>query len=342
MPGTATADQPNDDSTSTVITSPRRRVDVSWFVRRFGTLVVLILIIAYFALRSPLFLTGTNISLLVNNMTEQALVAMGLTFVVVVGSFDLSVGAITAATGIFVAALMKQVPYLPACVLALLIAAIIGAMNGVLVTYGRLSGIVATLAMSFVVIGVELSISNGYEVSVPAGNDAFASLGNGTLGPVPMPVVALVLVFLFCYFMLNRHRWGRYIQATGDNSLASYFSGLPIYRYVILAFMLSALISGCAGLVVVARATSAQPTQGSEYLIGSFAAIYLGSTILSEGRPHMLGTLLGTFFLAIIASGMTFVGFSYQQNQLFEGIVLMVAVLISAYFRRGEVHTRFI
>ena len=337
-----TTDQTGEQTATTAGGKERRQIGVGWVVRRFGTLIVLLLLIAYFTVRSPLFLTGTNLSLLINNMTEQALVAMGLTFVVVVGSFDLSVGAVTAATGIFVASLMQHMPALPACVLALLIAAAIGGINGLLVTYGRLSGIVATLAMSFVVIGVELSISNGYEVSVPPGNGAFAALGNGTLGRIPMPSVALMVIFLLCYLMLTRHRWGRYMQATGDNSLAAYFSGVPIYRYVILAFMFSAVVSACAGLIVVARATSAQPTQGAEYLIGSFAAIYLGSTILSEGRPHMLGTLLGTFFLAVISSGITFVGFSYQQNQLFEGIVLALSVLISAYFRRGEIHTRFI
>jgi ribose transport system permease protein len=314
----------------------------AWFVRRFGTLVVLALLIAYFSFRNPLFLSATNISLLINNMTEQALVALGLTFVVAVGSFDLSVGAIAAASGIFAAWLMNHMPYPEAFVATLVIAALIGGLNGVLVSYGRLSGIVATLAMSFVVVGIELSVSNGYEISVPPENAGIGFLGNGSLGPIPMPTVVLAIVFAICYVILTRHRAGRYIAAIGDNALASYFAGIPIYRYVILSFVLAAVTSALAGLIVVARATSAQPTPGSDYLIGSFAAIYLGSTILSDGKPHMLGTLLGALFLAVLGSGITFVGFSYQQNELFEGIVLALAVLVSTSFRRDEIHTRFI
>lgn len=336
---------PKEAPNATVPAARRREPSargLGWVVRRFGTLIVLVCLMAYFDLRNPLFLSTTNLSLLVNNMTEQAIVAMGLTFVVAVGSFDLSVGAVTAASGIFAAALMNHMPFPLACVLTLMIAAVIGGVNGALVTYGRLSGIVATLAISFVVIGIELSLSNGYEISVPASNAGIGVLGNGVLGIIPVPTLILLVVFAICYIIVNRHRWGRYIQAIGDNAMASYFAGIPIYRYVILAFVLAAVTSALAGIIVVARATSAQPTEGSEYLIGSFAAIYLGSTILSDGRPHMLGTLLGTFFLAVLGSGITFVGFSYQQNELFEGVVLVLSVLVSAYFRRDEIHTKFI
>jgi ribose transport system permease protein len=251
------------------------------------------------------------------------------------------VGLIVTTTSIVAALAITAIGPWLAIVLSLLVGCLVGLINGLLVTYGRLSGIVVTLGMMFVLSGINMVLSNGYQIAIPYDETAFLFLGQGRLGPIATPVVILLVVFVAAHFLATSSKPGHYIAAVGDNPMAAYYSGVRVYHWVIVAFILSGLMSAIGGVLLASISTSAQPVGGEGYLLEGFAAVYLGGTILGKGRPHVLGTLLGIFFLYMVSTGMSMVGFSYSIRELFNGLVLILAVAANALLNREELHMKF-
>ena len=310
-------------------------------LRNWGTIIVIVLVGVGFSIASPYFATLSNLDNILFSMIVSALVAIGLTFVVVAGSFDLSVGLIVTTTSIIMALTITIIGPWLAIGLSLIAGCVVGLINGLLVTYGRLSGIVVTLGMMFVLTGLNMVLSNGYQIAIPYEETAFLFLGQGRVGPIATPVVILLVVFLAAHFFATASKPGHYIAAVGDNPMAAYYSGVKVYDWVILAFILSGLLGASGGVLLASMSTSAQPVGGEGYLLEGFAAVYLGGTILGKGHPHVLGTLLGIFFLYMVSTGMSMVGFSFSVRQLFNGLVLILAVAANALLNREELHMKF-
>jgi ribose transport system permease protein len=229
-----------------------------------------------------------------------------------------------------------------AIALSLMVACVIGLLNGVLVTYGRLSGIVVTLGVMFVLDGINVFITGGYQIAVAYSQSAFLFLGQGKVGFIGVPVLAMMAIFAIAQLVATRTRIGYYIAAVGDNPMAAFYSGIDVYRWVIVSFVLSALMAGIGGVILTSISSSAQPVGGQGYLLEAFAAVFLGATVLGKGKPHILGTLVGVFFLYMVNSGMNMVGFPFAARQLFAGLVLIVAVGANAALNREEIHLKFI
>jgi ribose transport system permease protein len=312
------------------------------FFRRWGTIVVIAVTAVGFAIASPYFATVSNVNNILFSMIVSALVSLGLTWVVMVGSFDLSIGIAVTTTSIIVAFLIPKLGPWAAIVASLLAACVIGVVNGILVTYGRLSGIVVTLGVMFVLDGFNVFITGGYQVPVAYDETAFLYIGQGKLGAIGVPVIILLAIFAVAQLAATRTRIGHYIAAVGDNSVAAFYSGIDVYRWVISAFVLSAFMSGIAGVIVTSISSSAQPVGGEGYLLEAFASVFLGATVLGKGKPHLLGTLIGVFFLYMVNSGMNMVGFPFAARHIFQGLVLIVAVGANAALNREEVHLKFI
>ena len=311
-------------------------------LRRWGTISVIVLTAIGFGFASPWFLTLSNLNNILFSMIVSALVAMGLTFVVMAGSFDLSVGLAVTFTSIVTAFGVPVLGPWGAIVAALMAAALIGLVNGLLVTYGRLSGIVVTLAMMFVLEGMNTFLTGGYQVPVSYSEVAFAFIGQGKIGPVGFPVLLLALVFGVAHVLATKTKVGHYISAVGDNPMAAFYSGINVYHWVIVAFVLAAVLAGVGGVINTSISSSAQPVGGQGYLLEAFAAVFLGATILGYGKPHILGTLLGILFIYMVNSGMSMVGFSFAARQLFAGVILILAVGANALLNREEIHLKFI
>ena len=312
------------------------------FLRQWGTIIVVLLAGAGFAIASPYFATVSNLNNILFSMIVSALVSMGLTWVVVAGSFDLSIGLTVTTSSILVAFLIPIVGPWLAIILALFAACVIGLINGLLVTYGRLSGIVVTLGMMFVLDGFNIFITGGYQVPVSYDESAFLWLGQGKFDIIGVPVVILLVIFAIAMLAETRTRIGHYISAVGDNPVAAFYSGIDVYRWVILSFILSAFMCGLAGIIVTSISSSAQPVGGEGYLLEAFAAVFLGATVLGKGKPHLLGTLVGVFFLYMVDSGMNMVGFPFAFRHIFQGLVLIIAVGANAALNREEIHLKFI
>ncbi len=311
-------------------------------LRRWGTISVIVLTAIGFGFASPWFLTLSNLNNILFSMIVSALVAMGLTFVVMAVSFDLSVGLAVTFTSIVTAFAIPVLGPWGAIVAALMAGALIGLVNGFLVTYGRLSGIVVTLAMMFVLEGINTFLTGGYQVPVSYSEVAFAFIGQGKIGPVGFPVLLLALVFGLAHVLATKTKVGHYISAVGDNPMAAFYSGINVYHWVIVAFVLAAVLAGVGGVINTSISSSAQPVGGQGYLLEAFAAVFLGATILGYGKPHVLGTLLGILFIYMVNSGMSMVGFSFAARQLFAGIILILAVGANALLNREEIHLKFI
>lgn len=312
------------------------------FLRRWGTIAVIIVTCIGFSLASPWFLTASNFNNILFSMIVSCLVSVGLTFVVVGGSFDLSVGLTVTTTSIITAYMIPVVGPWLAILIALLSACGIGLVNGLLVTYGRLSGIVVTLGIMFVLGGINISITDGYQIAVDYQETAFRYIGQGKVGFVAFPVIVLLLVVALMHVVSTKTKAGHYITAVGDNPMAAYYSGVKVYNWVILAFVFAALMAGVGGVILTSVSSSAQPVGGEGYLLEAFAAVFLGATVLGKGKPHVFGTLLGVFFIYMVNSGMNMVGFPFAARQLFSGLILILAVGANAMLNREEIHLKFI
>jgi len=311
-------------------------------LRQWGTIAVIVLTGIGFSLASPYFFAVSNFNNILFSMIVSCLVSVGLTFVVVGGSFDLSVGLSVTTCSIVTAFMIPIVGPWGAIVCALIVACAIGLVNGVLVTYGRLSGIVVTLGTMFVLGGINIAMTGGYQVAVDYQERAFRYIGQGKVGMIAFPVLLMLAVVAVMHLFATRTKAGHYIVAVGDNPMAAFYSGIKVYNWVILTFVLAALMSGIGGVILTSISSSAQPVGGEGYLLEAFAAVFLGATIMGKGKPHVLGTLLGVFFIYMVNSGMNMVGFPFAARQLFSGFILILAVGANAALNREEIHLKFI
>jgi ribose/xylose/arabinose/galactoside ABC-type transport system permease subunit len=311
-------------------------------LRQWGTIAVIVLTAIGFSLASPYFLTVSNLNNILFSMIVSCLVSVGLTFVVVGGSFDLSVGLTVTTCSIVAAFMIPVVGPWGAIISALVVACAIGLVNGLLVTYGRLSGIVVTLGTMFVLGGINIAMTGGYQVAVDYKELAFRYIGQGKVGMIAFPVLLLLAIAAIMQLFSTRTKMGHYIAAVGDNPMAAFYSGIKVYNWVILTFVLAALMSGIGGIILTSISSSAQPVGGDGYLLEAFAAVFLGATIMGKGKPHVLGTVLGVFFIYMVNSGMNMVGFPFAARQLFSGFILILAVGANAALNREEIHLKFI
>lgn len=311
-------------------------------LRQWGTIAVIVLTAIGFSIASPWFLTISNFNNILFSMIVSCLVSIGLTFVVVGGSFDLSVGLSVTTCSIVTAFMIPVAGPWVAILCALLVACVIGLVNGVLVTYGRLSGIVVTLGTMFVLGGINVAMTGGYQVAVDYKEVAFRYIGQGKVAMIAFPVLLLLAIAVLMHVFSTKTKMGHYITAVGDNPMAAFYSGIKVYNWVILTFVLAALMSGVGGIILTSISSSAQPVGGEGYLLEAFAAVYLGATIMGKGKPHVLGTVLGVFFIYMVNSGMSMVGFPFAARQLFSGAILILAVGANAALNREEIHLKFI
>ena len=311
-------------------------------LRQWGTIAVIVLTAIGFSLASPYFLRVSNLNNILFSMIVSCLVSVGLTFVVVGGSFDLSVGLTVTTCSIVTAFMIPVVGPWGAIISALIAACAIGLVNGLLVTYGRLSGIVVTLGTMFVLGGINIAMTGGYQVAVDYKELAFRYIGQGKVGMIAFPVLLLLAIAAVMQLFSTRTKMGHYIAAVGDNPMAAFYSGIKVYNWVILTFVLAALMSGIGGVILTSISSSAQPVGGDGYLLEAFAAVFLGATIMGKGKPHVLGTVLGVFFIYMVNSGMNMVGFPFAARQLFSGFILILAVGANAALNREEIHLKFI
>jgi ribose transport system permease protein len=301
--------------------------------RQLGTLFGLISLILVMWVLSPHFLTVPNLVNIAQQTSINAIIAVGLTFVIITAGIDLSVGSIVAFSGVVLAsALEAGLPMSLAIILGLGVGLICGLINGSLIAYGKLPPFIATLGMMSVARGAALMYTQGRPIS---GFDLnFRSIATGEIMFIPVPVILMILVYLIAHFILTHTKLGRYTYAIGGNEEAALLSGINVTRYKAAVYGICGALSGLAAVILTARLNSAQPIAGMMYELDAIAATVIGGTSLMGGEGRIVGTLIGALIMGVLRNGLNLLGVSSFLQQAIIGAVIIIAVLVDTTIKR--------
>jgi ribose transport system permease protein len=295
--------------------------------RQFGTLVGLLGLCVLLTILTPHFLTISNLLNITEQTTINAVISVGMTFVILSGGIDLSVGSIVAVAGVCLAtALQNHVPLAVALGVALGVGALCGLLNGLLITVGRLAPFIATLGMMSIARGIALLYTDGRPVS--GFDPSFRALSTSRPLMIPAPVILMLLVYVAGHFLLTRTTFGRYVYAIGGNEEATRLSGVRVGVHKTLIYVIAGLTSGMAAIILTARLNSAQPIAGFMYELDAIAATVIGGTSLLGGSGTLVGTLIGSLIMGVLRNGLNLLGISSFLQQVVIGSVIIAAVLL--------------
>ncbi|MEC5321504.1 ribose ABC transporter permease [Brenneria populi subsp. brevivirga] len=308
----------------------KRWFSKAWLLEQKSAIALLILIAVVSAM-SPNFFTLNNLFNILQQTSVNAIMAVGMTLVILTSGIDLSVGALLALTGAVAASIVGlEVNALFAVVGALALGAAIGAGTGIIVSKGKVQAFIATLVMMLLLRGVTMVYTNGSPINTGFSDvaDAFGWFGVGRPLGVPTPIWMMAIVFAAAWYMLHHTRLGRYIYALGGNEAATRLSGIGVDKIKIIVYSLCGLLSALAGIIEVARLSSAQPTAGTGYELDAIAAVVLGGTSLAGGKGRIVGTLIGALILGFLNNGLNLLGVSSYYQMIVKAVVILLAVLV--------------
>ncbi|MBE1442979.1 MULTISPECIES: ribose ABC transporter permease RbsC [unclassified Paenibacillus] len=304
-------------------------LQVSQITQKLGPLLGLIILIIIVSVLNPSFLEPLNILNLLRQVSINALIAFGMTFVILTGGIDLSVGSILALSSAFVANMMVAGfdPVL-AIIIGCLLGGVMGMVNGFMITKGKMAPFIATLATMTIFRGLTLVYTNGNPITGLGDSLTFQMFGRGYMLGIPVPAVTMIIAFVILWVVLNKTSFGRKTYAIGGNEKASIVSGIKVPRVKIMIYSLAGMLSALAGAILTSRLNSAQPTAGTSYELDAIAAVVLGGTSLSGGRGRIVGTLIGALIIGTLNNGLNLLGVSSFYQMVVKGIVILIAVLI--------------
>ncbi len=298
-----------------------------------GILPILVLIVAIFGFVAPNFFTDSNLLNIARQASINIVLAAGMTFIILTGGIDLSVGSMLGATAV-VAMVVSLNPALAglSIPLALLAGLVMGLFNGILVAYAGLPPFIVTLGTYTALRGAAYLLADGTTVINSSIN--FEWIGNSYLGPVPWLIIIALAVIAVCWFILRRTTLGVHIYAVGGNMQAARLTGIKVSFVLLFVYAASGLLSGLGGLMSASRLYSANGNLGMGYELDAIAAVILGGTSFVGGIGTITGTLVGALIIATLNNGMTLMGVSYFWQLVIKGAVIIIAVLIDKYRTR--------
>ena len=287
------------------------------FMEKIIPFIGLILLIIVVSILNPSFLDLSNLLNLLRQISINGLIAFGMTFIILTGGIDLSVGSILALSSAFIA-----------LIIGVLIGFVLGAVNGLLVTKGNMAPFIATLATMTIFRGLTLVITDGNPITNLGDSYLFQLFGKGYFIGIPVPAVTMIIVFVILLIILQKTTFGRHTYAIGGNEVAAKISGIKVNKIKILIYGISGLMSALAGGILTSRLNSAQPTAGTSYELDAIAAVVLGGTSLTGGKGRIVGTLIGVLIIGVLNNGLNLLGVSSFYQQVVKGVVILIAVLI--------------
>ena len=303
--------------------------------RQFGTFAVFVVLCAVISVLTPHFFTVTNLLNVAQQTVINALIAVGLTYVIISGGIDLSVGSILAFAGVVMAHALRLGWPVPLAILAGVgVGAGCGLVNGLLISYGRLPPFIATLGMMSVARGGALLATDGRPVS--GFGESFRWLATGEIAGVPVPVLVMVLVYAVAHLVLQRTKFGRYTYAIGGNEEASLLSGVPVRLYKTGIYVVGGGLAALGAVLLTARLNSAQPIAGINSELDAIAATVIGGTSLMGGQGSVIGTLIGALIMGVLRNGLNLLGVSSFIQQVVIGVVIIAAVLLDTFFKQSK------
>ncbi|MFN2297214.1 MAG: ABC transporter permease [Anaerolineales bacterium] len=306
------------------------------FVKVFDQFIAFAAAIAlfvFFSIVARNFFTVRSVLSLALQTSAVTLMGIGVTFTIITGGIDLSIGSVVALSGtVAVMVAIAGVPIWISMLIGLLVGAACGLLNGLMITKLKLPPFIATLGMMMVARGVALTITNAAAYPAPEG---FGELGNGTIfgtGPefpgIPYPVLVMIGVALFLHFLLSTTRIGRYTYAVGSNEEAARLSGVNVHRVKIINYIISATLAALVGVILASRMITSQPNSAIGYEMNAIAAAVIGGSSLMGGVGTVGGTVIGSFIIGILTVGLTMSGANYFMQQIVIGLVVIGAVIV--------------
>jgi ribose transport system permease protein len=310
------------------------RERLSDVVSQLAAAGALIVVFIFLSIASPVFLSADNLFNIGAQTAVVAVIAIGMTLVIITAGIDLSVGSVAALSGVVGVMMMANLglPVPLAIIGGTLVGALAGLVNGLLVSVAGLAPFIATLGMLTVARGLVYIVTNAQAIF--GAPDSFRLLGQGVIGPIPIPILVIVVVAVAGYIVLSRTRLGRYAYAMGSNLEAARLSGIPVRRYLTSVYVISGALAGFGGMIAASRVNSGQPNFGIGLELDVIAAAVIGGASLFGGQGTVLGTLIGAFLIALIRNGAVLLDVSTFYQQVIIGVVIWLAVLWDQYRRR--------
>lgn len=298
---------------------------------QYGIFAAFVVICLVLSVITPQFLTVSNLTIIVTQVSINALLAFGVTFVIITGGIDLSLGSIVAVTGIVAASLAHPdgYPVVVPILAGLLAGLLIGAANGLLITKSKVPAFIVTLGTMTIGRGLALILSKGRPISNLS--DAFNFIGSGHVFGVPFPIIVLVVAFVVCSVVLKKTVLGRYIYAVGGNEQAAKASGIEVNTIKMAVYSICGLLAALAGILLTARITTGQPNAGAGFELDAIAAAIIGGTSTTGGVGTMTGTLIGVLLIGVINNGLDLLNVTSYYQQVVMGAIIIGAVLLDSW-----------
>ena len=300
-----------------------------------GLVMFIVVMVVTMSIVSPVFLTSGNIINIIRQVSLNGILAIGLTFVILTGGIDLSVGSLVAVTGVIVGSmLLNGYSAFEAVAAGILISVLFGVFNGVMIAYCSLPPFIATLAGQTIGRGFALVFSDGKPFAVS--NKDFLTIGKGSMLGIPIPIWILLTVCIVAAIVLNNTTYGRHVYAFGGNRNATKLSGVKTKFVEMMVYVISALMAGIVGVILAARISSGQPTAGTGYELDAIAAVAIGGTSMSGGIGTISGTILGFIIIGVLSNSLTLLNVSSFYQQIVKGAIILIAVLMDMRSKRKE------
>jgi len=301
--------------------------DFKNIVLKYKSLIGLLILCMVISIIAPRFLTFGNLKNVFTQVSVNAVIAIGMSFVILTGGIDLSVGSILAVSGAAAAGIMSSSGNVfLAIIVALAIGTIIGLINGVLVSKGRIQAFIVTLATMTIFRGVTYVFTNGTPISGLGQN--FSSIGNKMILGLPIPVVLMVIVFGIALYILSQTRYGRYVYALGGNEDSARLSGINTDKIKTLVYVISGAAAALSGIIVTSRIGSASPNAGVGFELDAIAAVVVGGTSLAGGEGSVVGTIIGALIIGVLNNGLNLINVSPFYQAIVKGLVILLAVMV--------------
>ncbi|MFO4647322.1 ribose ABC transporter permease [Vibrio cholerae] len=316
--------------TNTTSDNRKQLLSKEWLIEQ-KSLIALLFLVVVVSFLNPNFFTVDNLLNILRQTSVNAIIAVGMTLVILTAGIDLSVGSVLALCGAFAATLVAmEVSVLVAVPTALLAGAALGAISGIIIAKGKVQAFIATLVTMTLLRGATMVYTDGRPISTGFTDtaDTFAWFGTGYALGIPVPVWLMVVVFAGAWYLLNHTRFGRYVYAVGGNESATRLSGINVDRVKIGVYAICGLLAALAGIIVTSRLSSAQPTAGMGYELDAIAAVVLGGTSLMGGKGRIMGTLIGALIIGFLNNALNLLDVSSYYQMIAKAVVILLAVLV--------------
>ena len=313
----------------------KKSFDIKKFLMKYVMYLFLILMCIVLTVASDKFLTVTNLMTIIKQISIQSIVAIGMTMIIISGNIDLSVGSLVALCSVSGAMIMnKGLPMIAAVIASVIIGALVGFITGGVTAKLKLHSFLVTLSLMTALRGLAQTMTNGRPVAgLPS---AFGKIASASIGPVPLLVIYMIVLYAIFMYVMKYTAFGRSIYAVGSNQESARLSGINIEMVKTMVFVISGALCGIAGVLLTAKVRSGDPTCANAWEMDTIAGAIIGGTDMNGGEGKLGGTIIGLLFVGILANGMVLLGVSAYMQRVIKGLVIFMAVIINSIQKRSQ------